>query len=297
MKTQTIRKRQRQGLFYITPWIIGFLLLQLYPLISSFFYSFTNYNLGGNFAYVGIENFKKLLVEDTEFWNSLKITLTFVFVSVPCKLAFALFIAMLLNQKVRFVGFFRTLYYVPSILGSSVAVSVVWRMLFLPSGIINNILKSMALPTISWLGKGPTALLTLVLLSVWQFGSSMIIFLAGLKQIPSELYDSAKVDGANAFRAFFSITIPLLTPMVFFNIVMQMINAFQEFTSAYIITNGGPLKATYLFGLKLYTEAFVYFKIGYASALSWIMFIVIVLFTLVLFKSSDRWVYYQDGGK
>ena len=195
------------------------------------------------------------------------------------------------------MNIFRTVYYLPSIFGSSVAISIVWRMLFQTDGIVNSLLAKLSISPIPWLGEPLIALLTLCLLSAWQFGSSMVIFLAGLKQIPAELYDAAKVDGASAVRIFFTITVPMLTPMVFFNIIMQMINAFQEFTSAFVITDGGPLQGTYLYGLKLYNEAFRYFKIGYSSALSWILFTVIMVFTLILFRSSRRWVYYEDGGR
>ncbi len=297
MKSSAIKRRQRVGLIYILPWIIGFFVLQLYPFIASFVYSFTNYNLGGKMDFIGLDNYVQILTKDSEFWNSLKVTLIFVIVSVPGKLAFALFIAILLNQKVRCVNIFRTVYYLPSIFGSSVAISIVWRMLFQTDGIVNSLLAKLSISPIPWLGEPLIALLTLCLLSAWQFGSSMVIFLAGLKQIPAELYDAAKVDGASAVRIFFTITVPMLTPMVFFNIIMQMINAFQEFTSAFVITDGGPLQGTYLYGLKLYNEAFRYFKIGYSSALSWILFTVIMVFTLILFRSSRRWVYYEDGGR
>ena len=297
MKSSAIKRRQRVGLIYILPWIIGFFVLQLYPFIASFVYSFTNYNLGGKMGFIGLDNYVQILTKDSEFWNSLKVTLIFVIVSVPGKLAFALFIAILLNQKVRCVNIFRTVYYLPSIFGSSVAISIVWRMLFQTDGIVNSLLAKLSISPIPWLGEPLIALLTLCLLSAWQFGSSMVIFLAGLKQIPAELYDAAKVDGASAVRIFFTITVPMLTPMVFFNIIMQMINAFQEFTSAFVITDGGPLQGTYLYGLKLYNEAFRYFKIGYSSALSWILFTVIMVFTLILFRSSRRWVYYEDGGR
>lgn len=293
-RTSSIQRRQRLGYLYIMPWVIGLLVLQLYPFVSSFLYSFTNSNLGGRFDFVGFRNYIQILTKDSEFWNSLKVTILFVFISVPGKIVFALLIAMLLNQNVKGVKSFRTLYYIPSIFGSSVAISIVWRMLFQTDGVINNLLGKLHIPSVLWLGTPGMALFTISLLSIWQFGSSMVIFLAALKQVPSELYDAAKVDGASSIRIFFQVTVPMITPMVFFNIVMQMINAFQEFTSAFVITDGGPLKGTYLFGMKLYNEAFRYFKIGYSSALAWIMFIVIMVFTFILFRSSKKWVYYSD---
>ena len=224
-------------------------------------------------------------------------TVFYVLVSVPLKLVFALFIAMLLNMKVKGIGIFKTLYYLPSILGGSVGIAILWRFLFNKSGFVNLLFSKIGLPAVDWLGSPKVSLLTISLLAVWQFGSSMILFLAALKQIPRDLYEAAQVDGAGRIRIFFTITLPMITPIVLFNIVMQMINAFQEFSAPFLITKGGPLKATYLYGLMLYDTAFTYLKMGYASALSWIMFIIIMILTALIFKSSEYWTFYQDGGK
>lgn len=293
------RKRVRDyiGLLYIAPWIIGFLIFQLYPFVASFIYSFTDFTMLNVPSFTGFKNYIDIFTNDYDFLKSMKATLIYVILAVPFKLVFALFIAVILNSRIKFINIFRTVYYIPSILGGSVAVALVWRLMFMKKGMINGILSYLHLPEPDWLGSPSFAMITISLLIVWQFGSSMVIFLAGLKQIPTELYEAGRVDGASRIKMFFKITLPLITPMIFFNLVMQMINAFQDFTSAFIITNGGPMKATYLYGMKLYMDGFYYFKMGYACALSWILFLVILFMTLVIFRSANSWVYYEDGGK
>jgi oligogalacturonide transport system permease protein len=236
-----------------------------------------------------------LFTFDPDFKKSMGATFAYALIEVPGKLLFALIIALLLNQKVRGVNGFRTIYYLPSILGGSVAISALWKLMFMKEGIVNSFLSVVRIPAVDWLGSPHVALFTISLLQIWQFGSAMVLFLAALKQIPQELYESASLEGASKIRQFFSITFPMITPIVFFNLIMQTINALQNFTSAFIITKGGPLKSTYLIGLKLYTEGFNNFKMGYASAISWVMFACILGFTLVIFRSSSAWVYYQDG--
>ena len=285
---------QYSGFLYILPWIIGFLSLQLIPLINSFLYSFTNLQLLGVRKFIGLENYAKLF-KDPLFWQSMKVTFLYVLMAVPCKVGFALLIAIILNQNLKGINFFRTLYYLPSILGGSVAISVLWRYLFMDNGILNNILSFLHLPTQSWLGNPRLALPTIGLVTVWQFGSSMLIFLAGLKQIPTVLYEAAELDGSGKLRTFWNITLPSLSPIVLFNLIMQMINAFQEFTPAFVITQGGPLNSTYLYGLLLYNQGFKFFKMGYASALSWILFAIILAFTGLTFFSSQSWVHYGDN--
>lgn len=289
-------RSQKIGYVYILPWMIGFLVFQLYPLLSSLYYSFTDYTMFNSPAWVGLANYIKIFTRDSTFRNSLSRTFIYVIIGVPVKLIFAFFIAMLLNMKLKFINFFRTVYYLPSIVGGSVAISILWRLLFMKEGAINKILGTMGIGSISWLGNPKYALFTISLIIVWQFGSSMVLFLAGLKQIPEELYESARVDGASKVRCFFSITLPLVTPTVFFNLIMQMINAFQDFTGAMVVTNGGPLNSTYLYALMLYDQGFKYFRMGYASALSWVLFAIILIFTALIFKSSPLWVNYQDGG-
>lgn len=285
------------GLLYVLPWILGLLVFQLYPFIASFYYSLTDYNMVNPPKYVGLDNYKQIFTADPGFTKSLGVTSIYVILAVPVKLAFALFIAMILSAKLKGINLFRTVYYLPSILGGSVAISVLWRFLFMKEGVVNSLLANIGISPVDWLGNPDIALYTLGLLSVWQFGSSMVLFLAGIQQIPGDLYEAGAIDGASKTCMFFRITLPLLTPIVLFNLVMQMVNAFQEFTGAFVITNGGPMKSTYLYALKLYEEAFTFFRMGYASALSWVLFAIIMIVTGIIFKTSNRWVYYEDGGK
>jgi oligogalacturonide transport system permease protein len=293
---QKIKKKYSlNGYLYIMPWLIGFFLLQLVPLINSLWYSFTDFQLLGSPHFIGLENYNRIFSGDPIFLQSLKVTFYYVFIAVPCKIAFALVIAMILNQKIRGINIFRTLYYIPSILGGSVAISVLWKYLFMHQGIINNLLAVVGIKPQNWLGDPRLALGTISLVTIWQFGSSMLLFLAGLKQIPGSLYEAARIDGAGRLRIFWKITVPDLSPIILFNLIMQMINAFQEFTPAFVITQGGPLKSTYLYGLMLYDQGFKFFKMGYSSALSWILFAIIMLFTSLTFKSSQSWVHYGDS--
>ncbi|EPH63844.1 putative transmembrane permease MsmF [Enterococcus casseliflavus 14-MB-W-14] len=291
-------KRNRMGLLYIMPWLIGLVIFVIYPFISSLILSFTNYNLISKPTFVGFDNFIKLFTDDPDFLQSIFATFRYAFFTVPFQLIFALFIAFILNFKLKGINFFRTAYYIPSILGGNVAIAVLWRFLFSGDGLINQLLKTIGLDPVGWLSEPGPAMAVISLLRIWQFGSSMVIFLAALKEIPVELYEAAEVDGAGKWRIFFKITIPLITPTIFFNLVMQLVNAFQEFNAPFLITSGGPLKSTYLTSLMIYDNAFRFFQMGYASAMSWVLFIIIMIFTLVLFKTSNRWVYYSDeGGK
>ena len=290
------QKRKWTGFFYVLPWIIGFLVFQLYPFIASFCYSFTDYTLLNTPKFVGLFNYKNLFQVDKQFLETMKITGAYALMSVPLKLAFALFIACILNSKVRGIGIYRSLYYLPSILGGSVAVSVLWRVLFMKDGAVNRFFGVFGLPAVNWLTNPDIALFTLSMLQVWQFGSAMVIFLAALKQIPTELYEAASIDGGGKFKQFFHITLPQISSVVFFNLIMQSIQALQNFTSAFVITGGGPMKKTYIIGMKLYDDAFKYYKVGYACAESWILFLVILALTLLVFRSSSAWVYYADEG-
>lgn len=297
----TIRARKyprnwRWGLLFICPWLVGFLTLQAYPLLMSLYYSFTDFSILADGKWVGLNNYVKLFTKDKYFWKSFILTIKYALMSVPLKLLFALIIAMILNMKLRGINAFRTIYYLPSIMGGSVAISILWKFMFMKEGIVNKMFAVLGIPNVDWLGNPKIALLTISLLVVWQFGSSMVLFLAGLKNVPVELYEAAAVDGATKWRQFWNITLPMLTPIIFFNLMMQTINALQEFTSAFIITNGGPNHGTYLMGVKIYEDAFQSLKMGYASATSWVLFVTILTITMVLFKSSDAWVFYNDGG-
>jgi len=289
-------KRGNMGYLYIFPWILGFLIFQLYPLGASLYYSFTEYNITGTPTFVGFKNYITMFSSDLLFYTSLGNTLKYVFLSLPMKIITALIVAVILNQKLKGINFYRTVYYIPSIFGGSVAISILWRFLFMDGGLVNRMLNGLGMTSVPWLSSPNYSLFTLSLLSVWQFGSSMVLFLAALKQVPEDLYEAALIDGAGAVRLFFKITLPMITSVLFFNILMQLVNAFQDFTGAFVITNGGPLNSTYLYALKLYDEAFKYFKMGYASALSWVLFVIILIFTAIFFRFSEAATYYEDGG-
>lgn len=290
----------RQGLWgviFISPWIIGFLAFQLYPLVLSLFYSFTDYSIVRPTRLIGGDNFVKMFTADRDFYPSLRVTFLYTLMAVPARLFCAFCVALLLHQKLKGINVYRTLFYIPSIFGGSIAISILWRFVFMKEGVLNAFLALFRIPAVSWIGDPDTALFTISLLVVWQLGVSMVLYLAGLKQVPHELYEAAKVDGAGKWLILRKITLPYLTPIIFFTLVMQFINAMQEFTAAFVITNGGPMKATYLFGVKIYNDAFINFHMGYASALSWFLFAVMLLLTYLLFRGSGSWVHYEDGGK
>ena len=272
------------GLVYLSPYIVGLLVFTAIPFLASLYLSFTDYNLMSSPKWTGLENYIDLFFNDRTFRRSLSVTLLYVFITVPLKLAFALFIAYILNYKLRFINVFRTAFYVPSILGGSIAIAVLWRYIFATEGLVNMV--------IVWFGDPGNALFTITLLRCWQFGSAMVIFLAALQSIDKSLYEAAAIDGASKARSFVFITIPLITPVIFFNLIMQMVQAFQEFNGPYIITQGGPLKSTYLLPLYIYDEAFKRFDMGYASAIAWVLFLIIMALTLVAFWSSKKWVFY-----
>lgn len=280
------------GLAYLAPYIIGLLVFTAVPFLASLYLSFTKYDLLSAPKWTGFDNFEKLFTRDRTFWKSLNVTLLYVFITVPLKLAFALFIAAILNYKLRFIKFFRTAFYVPSILGGSIAIAVLWRYMFATEGLVNMALATVGISPVDWFGDPGNALFTITLLRCWQFGSAMVIFLAALQSIDKSLYEAAAIDGAGKIRTFVFITLPLLTPVIFFNLIMQMVQAFQEFNGPYIITQGGPLKSTYLLPLYIYDEAFKKFHMGYASAIAWVLFVIIMALTLIAFWSSKKWVYY-----
>lgn len=291
------RRHQNIGLLYILPWLIGFLCLQLYPFLSSLYYSFTQYNILNAPIWIGLENFRNIFTTDANFGVSVKATFLYVAFSLPLRLISALAVALLLNLKIRGVGLFRTAFYIPSLLGGSVAVAVVWRYLFGGEGPVNLALGLLGAGPVNWLADQNLTIFTISLLSVWQFGASMVIFLAGLKNIPVVYYEAARVEGARPVRMFFSITLPLIYRVLMYNFIMEFIRSFQDFTAAFLITKGGPMNSTYLFALKLYEDAFQSFRIGYASAESWLLFAVLVVFTILIFRAGNLWEFYTGGGK
>jgi multiple sugar transport system permease protein len=310
-------QRNASGYMFLAPWLLGFLVLTLYPMLYSLWLGFTNYDftMPNSTEWIGIGNYLKMfgplfdvsefniptgevMRADPYYLKSLTVTFTYVFVSVPLKLIFALAVALLMNQKLRGVAFYRAVYYIPTLLGGSVAIAVLWLKLFEKDGLVNILLGTIGFTDLpSWITNPKFALWTLILLTVWQFGSSMIIFLAGLKQIPQEYYDAASVDGADKVRQFFFITLPLLSPVILFTLILQIITTFQAFTQAYIIGggSGGVLNSTLFYTLHLYIQGWTYHEMGYASAMAWVLLIVIGLFTAVVFRTSDLWVSYGTG--
>ena len=299
---QDLRKRRGlskleqgyMGFVLILPWLIGFCIFKLYPFVSSLVYSFTDYDLfRGVQNVVGFQNYIDAFTKAKNV-KALKVTFTYAFMTVPLKLIFALFIAYILNFKIKGVGLFRTAYYVPSILGGSVAIAVLWKALFKNDGVVNTILTMLGFESINFLADKNWALFIICLLRVWQFGSAMVLFLAALKGVPEDLYEAASIDGATKGRQFLSITIPLISPVNFYNLVTQLVQAFQEFNGPYIITNGGPRNATTLISVIVYNTAFKDYKVGMSSAMAWVMFVIVMILTIIAFVSQKKWVYYSD---
>lgn len=283
------------GYMFISPWLIAFFLFTFIPLLASFVLSFTDYNiLNNNWQFIGLENFDRMFNGDRRYWRSVAATVKYVIFAVPLRLIFALGVAMLLNTYRRGVGFYRAAFYAPSIVGGSIAVAVMWREIFGNDGLVNFALAILGIEGPNWLGRPETAIWTLIILAAWQFGSPMLIFLAGLKNIPKTLYESAEIDGANGLQKFLRITLPMLTPIIFFNLIMQMISGFMVFTQAFIITAGKPLDSTLFYALYLYRRAFENYEMGYASAMAWVMLAVIATLTALVFRSSSYWVHYES---
>ena len=288
-------KDSTAGVVCALPFIIGLLLFLVVPMLLSAYYSLCDYNILAPAQWVGLKNYVRIFTADSKFVKSLSVTLYYAFISVPLRLLFALIVALILLKNTRLTGFYRAAYYLPSIIGGSVAVAILWKRMFAIDGTFNVLLQTFGINcTTAWLGNVSTAIWMLILLSVWQFGSSMLIFLSALKQIPQTLYEAARVDGARGPQQFFRITLPLLTPTIFFNLVMQMINGFLAFSQSYIITQGKPMNSTLFYVVYMYQQGFEYFKAGYASALAWIMLVIIGAFTGVLFLTKRLWVY-EEG--
>lgn len=283
------------GYVFSSPLIIGFFAFTFVPILISLYYSLTDYNLSTTVkpTFIWLENYVRLF-QDQRFIKSVRVTLIYVVTSVPAKLLFALLVAYLLTQKRKAVTVYRSLYYVPSLIGGSIAVALVWRELFSKNGLVNHLIESVGFTPISWFGDQRFAMFPLILMSVWQFGSSMIIFSAGLKNIPTTYYEAAYMDGATKRKSFFKITLPCLSPIILYNLVMQTIAAFMSFTQAFVITKGGPNDATNFYSLYVYNQAFKYYDMGYASAMSWVMLLVIGTITWIIFKTSKHWVFSES---
>jgi multiple sugar transport system permease protein len=296
-------RRRREGLagyVFLTPWLIGLLGITAIPMLISLYLSFTDYSTVIPLTeanWIGLDNYRHMFTADPSYWHAVRVTVTFALVAVPLKLAAALGVAMLLNRSLRGIAIFRGLFYLPSLLGGSVALAIVWRSMFNREGAFNSFLSLFGIAGKPWVNDPHWALPTLMLLAIWQFGAPMVIFLAGLKQVPAELYEAASVDGASPWRKFAHITLPMLSPVIFFNLVLETIHGFQGFTSAFVLSNGtgGPVDSTLMYTLRLYIAGFTEFNLGYAAAMAWVFLAVVGAITVVLFSTGRFWVHYSDS--
>ncbi|WP_433284182.1 carbohydrate ABC transporter permease [Pseudonocardia sp. CA-142604] len=294
------RKREAvAGYVFLSPWLLGLFGITLLPMLYSLYLSFTDYDLLQDPEWVGLDNYVRMFTDDPKYWHAVGATLVFGLVSVPLKLAVALGVALLLYRNRRGVGLYRSLYYVPSLLGGSVAIAIVWQTLFGGAGAVNEVLGFFGIEGRSWIANPSTALGTLILLAAWQFGAPMVIFLAGLKQIPAEMFEAASLDGAGRLQQFWHVTLPLLSPVLFFNLVLETIAGFQGFTAAFVISGGlgGPADSTLLYTLYLYLRGFGDFQMGYASAMAWVFLVALGVVTALVFRSGSLWVHYADEGE
>ncbi|MGR0220732.1 carbohydrate ABC transporter permease [Agromyces sp. ZXT2-6] len=293
------RRETATGYTFLLPWMIGFVGLTLGPMLYSLYLAFTRYNLFTDPQWVGLDNFVRMFTEDPQYIQSVQITLVYVLVGTPIKLAAALAVAMLLNYRDKGSTFFRSSFYAPSLIGASVSVAIVWRAMFSTDGPVDNTLSIFGIELGGWVGNVALVLPMMILLAVWQFGAPMVIFLAGLKQVPRELYEAAEVDGAGPIRKFRSVTFPMLSSVIFFNLLLELINAFQVFASAYIISNGsgGPAGMTNFYTVYLYKRGFADLQMGYAAAMAWVLVIVVAIIAAILFKTQKSWVHYAGDNR
>jgi multiple sugar transport system permease protein len=286
----------KAAIVFLLPWLIGLVVITIGPMIASLYLSFTDYSLLEAPNWIGIKNYQRMFT-DPRLLNSIRVTLTYVLVSTPLQLGLALAIAVLLNRGMRGLAFYRSVFYLPSLMGSSVAIALLWRQIFGTDGLVNQVLRGLGWSNPpGWIADPSTALYTIILLHVWTFGSPMIIFLAGLRQIPDMYYEAASVDGASKWTQFWHITMPLLSPIIFFNLVLQIIGAFQSFTQAFIVSggNGGPSDSTMFYTLYLYQQGFANLDMGYAAAMAWLLVLIVGAFTFLNFFLSKYWVFYDD---
>ncbi len=288
--------RNSSGYVFLTPWFIGFFCLALGPILASLYLSFNRYDMVADPRFVGFDNYIYMFTRDRRFWKSLEVTFTYVALAVPARLIMALTVAMVLDKGLRTISFYRAIFYLPSLLGASIAIAILWRQLFLADGVVNKVLATVGFTGPSWITDPKTSLYTLVVLAIWQFGAPMLIFLAGLRGIPRDLYEAAEIDGTPKWRQFTRITLPLLAPVIFFNLVLQTIDSFKVFSPAFIISNGtgAPSDSMLVYTVFLFNEAFKFFRMGYASALAWVLLVIIAFFTALAFLSSRYWVHYEN---
>lgn len=295
--SQALDREKNAGYVFILPFIIGLIFFTVIPFVSSLFLAFTEYNILTPPNWIGLANFRRMFFEDKFFWQSFWVTFKFALIQVPVKLLVSLGVALLLSKATSVTSIYRAAFYIPSLMGGSVAIALTWKQIFALKGPINGLLGLMNIAPVKWLTNPSTALGVLISLGVWQFGSSMLIFLAAIKNVPQSYHEAAIVDGAGPVRRFFTIVLPMITPVFFFNLINQLIGSFQAFNSSYLITQGKPLNSTLYYGVHLYNRAFTYYEMGYGSAMAWFMLLVIAGFTALIFRSSSAWVYYESEGK
>ena len=288
-----------EGYAFIGLFDIGSIVFTVIPIASSLVLSFADYDVLSPPAFAGLKNYIRMFTDDPQFYTSFGVTIFYVLVSVPLRLMFALAVALLLQRTTKMTTFYRAAYYLPTIIGNSIAIAVVWRRMFASDGLFNAIINQIFNTNIqvSWIGGEHTAIWTLVLLSIWQYGSSMLIFLSGLKQIPADLLEAAEIDGAGRVQKFFKITLPMLTPIIFFNVVMQTINGFMTFTQSFVITQGQPMDKTLFATVYIYRSSFTFYRMGYGCAMAWVLLVFVAVLTVLLFKSSGKWVFNQADNK
>lgn len=299
-RTPERRRTAVAGYIFLSPWLLGFFGITLFPMLASLVLSFTDFS--GSFSrmsWIGLENYRLMFTVDPAFWQSVRVTFAYVGISVPIMLVFALIVAALLNRGIALLGLYRTIFYIPSLLGASVAIAVLWRYVWGETGLLNGVLAIFGVTGHSWIGHPDTALITVMVLNVWTFGAPMIIFLAGLRQVPYELYEAAVIDGAGRIRKFLSITLPSISPVILFNGILSVIGGFQAFTQVYVISggSGGPAGSTLFYTLLLYQRAFTEMRFGYASAMAWVLLAAIAVITALIFASGRYWVFYGDEEK
>ena len=295
--SETLDNEKVAGYVFILPFIIGLLVFTVVPFFTSLYLAFTDYNVLSPAKWIGLENFKRMFFEDKHFWNSFWITFRFALIQVPIKLLVSLGVALILSRSTKLTSVYRAAFYIPSLMGGSVAVALTWKQMFAYKGPINAMLMALGMQPVTFLNDPRITLYVLIGLGIWQFGSSMLIFLAAIKNVPASYHEAAIVDGAGPVRRFFAIVLPMITPIFFFNLINQTIGAFQAFNSSYLITQGGPMNSTLYYAVHMYNRAFTNYEMGYGSAMAWFMLLVIAAFTALIFRSSSAWVYYESEGK
>ena len=295
---QAVLSREKTaGYIFVLPFILGLFLFTVFPFFTSLYLAFTDYNILSAPEWIGFSNFTRMFQEDKLFWQSFGVTFKFALIQVPVKLLVSLGVALLLSRQTKATSFYRAAFYIPSLMGGSVAVALTWKQLFAYNGVINHLIGLVGIAPLKWLNDPNTALEVLIGLGVWQFGGSMLIFLAAIKNVPQSYHEAAIVDGAGPVRRFFKIVLPMITPILFFNLINQTIGSFQAFNSSYLITQGKPLNTTLYYGVHLYNRSFIYGEMGYGSAMAWFMLLVIALLTALIVRSSNAWVYYESESR